>query len=62
MEYLTTAEAAELMMCSRGHVLTLIRQNKLPTYKVGNRNLIPAEAVRDLISSNTFGTEMEDEK
>lgn len=53
-EYMTTTEAAEMMLCSRTYVISLVKEGRLPAYKVGNRNYIPAEAVKRFVAANTF--------
>lgn len=53
-EYMTTTEAAEMMLCSRTYVVSLIKAGRLPAYKVGNRNYISAAAVKRLVAANTF--------
>jgi len=51
--FLSTLEAAEMMMCSSLHVRNLIKNCKLPTYKVGTRSYIPKAAVEAYIKSQT---------
>jgi excisionase family DNA binding protein len=38
--YLTTKEAAEKLSVSAGRIRQLIAENRLPTTKIGNSNLI----------------------
>ena len=49
-DYCSTSEASQMMMCSSFHVRTLIRQKKLPCYRVGNRAYIPRTAIQDYIN------------
>ena len=52
--FLTPPAAAEIMMCSKLHVRTLIKERKLPVYKVGTRSYIPKTAVESYIKSHTY--------
>lgn len=51
--FLSTPEAAEMMMCSALHIRNLIKDRKLPVYKVGTRSYIPKAAVEEYIKSQT---------
>ena len=51
--FLSTLEAAEMMMCSALHIRNLIKNRKLPVYKVGTRSYIPKVAVEEYIKSQT---------
>ena len=46
-------EAAKLMMCSALHIRNLIKDRKLPVYKVGTRSYIPKAAIEKYIKSQT---------
>ena len=50
-DYMTPPEAAEMMMCSKLHVRKLIKERRLPVYKVGTRCYIPRNAVEQYIES-----------
>ena len=59
-EYLTVAEAVEVMGCSEGWVRTLLGQEKIPgARRIGQRVwLIPAQAARaarDSLSTRSVG-------
>lgn len=59
-EYLTVAEAVEVMGCSEGWVRTLLGQEKIPgARRIGQRVwLIPAQAaraVRDSLTTRSVG-------
>lgn len=52
--FLTPPEAADIMMCSKLHVRTLIKERKLPVYQVGTRSYIPRNAIEAYIEAHTF--------
>lgn len=42
----STSEAAQVLGVSRPTVYTLIRRSDFPSFKIGQRTLIPAEGLR----------------
>jgi excisionase family DNA binding protein len=48
-KYLTTAEVALLLRCSRAHVTNLAKSRKLEAVYAGHRLLVPESALDDFI-------------
>lgn len=62
MTYLTIKEAAKHLRCHRSLIFTMIRNGKLPSYKVGGKVLLKIEEVDALVvpatarkSNNPYG-------
>lgn len=53
-DFLTPKEAAEMMMCSQGHVRNLVARRVLPFYRISIYVYIPKEAVEKHIRDHTF--------
>ena len=53
-DFYSSTEAAAVMMCTASHVRHLIKQQKLPSYYVGNRAYIPKAAVQEYIRLQTL--------
>lgn len=49
MSYLTTKEAASYLRCHRSLIFTMIRNGKLPSYRVGGKVLLKTEEVDALV-------------
>lgn len=53
--YLTVPEVARILRMSDGNVYTMVKQNRIPNVKIGQRYLIPREHFNLWLAGNTFG-------
>jgi len=50
---LSVTEAAEILGVSRSFMYQLVKENKIPSLKLGNRRLIPKGNLEEWIRKNT---------
>lgn len=49
----SVTEAAEVLGVSRSFMYQLVKENRIPSFKLGNRRLIPKESLEAWIRNNT---------